>query len=87
VTGGADDPDAPPLVVIRGEATAQEVAALVAVLQTVGAERAAREAAEEAARADSRPVSEWSAPRYRVRGSRTLPASAPGGWRASGLPH
>jgi hypothetical protein len=81
------DPDAPPLVVIRGEATAQEVAALVAVLEAVAAARAAERAAEESARAGRRLVSEWSAPRHRVRGSRSLPASAPGGWRASGLPH
>lgn len=85
MTGPMTGPAAPPLFVVKGEASAQEVAALVVVLQAVGAARRAQEAASRLADAQADRVSEWSAPRHRVRGRRTLPASGPGGWRASGL--
>jgi hypothetical protein len=71
---GPDEP-APPLMVIRGDASAAEVAALVAVLQAM---------AGSAAHRTGRPrASEWSAPRRRLRSPL---AAGPGGWRASRLP-
>jgi hypothetical protein len=70
-------PQAPPLVLVRGSATAEEVAALVAVLQGLSA--AAATAEEDA----SATVSEWGAPHRLVR--RSYP-HGPGGWRSSGLP-
>lgn len=67
-----------PLVVIRGDATEEEVAALVAVVQGMAA------AASVANAQGERPVvSEWSAPHRKVR---VWHPSGPGGWRASGLP-
>jgi hypothetical protein len=57
------------LRIVRGDATPEEVAALVAVL-------AARPAA---ASATETPRSEWSRPRPRA----TLPAPGPGAWRAA----
>jgi hypothetical protein len=71
------DPDRPPLFVIKGEATAEEVAALTAVLQAMAAAGAAADEGE------SRPRSEWSSPARRLRAPLT---AAPGAWRASGLP-
>ena len=66
----------PPLLVIRGDATAEEVAALVAVLQGLAA---ARSAAGDA----PAPRSEWSSHHRKLR-----PPLAPGrgGWRSSALP-
>jgi hypothetical protein len=64
-----------PLFLVHGEATAEEVAALTVVLQSVAAASAPGE--------DGAVTPEWSAPRRRLR--RTLPAG-PGGWRSSGLP-
>ncbi|WP_148571056.1 acyl-CoA carboxylase subunit epsilon [Nocardioides caldifontis] len=66
-----------PLVVVKGDATAEEVAALVAVVSGMAA------AAQAAADTERPVVSEWSAPHRRVRA--TFP-HGPGGWRASGLP-
>ncbi|WP_243056941.1 acyl-CoA carboxylase subunit epsilon [Nocardioides sp. SR21] len=63
----------PFLRVVRGDATPEEVAALVAVL---GSLRPAEEA-------PPRRTAEWSAHHRKVR--RTLP-HGPGGWRSSGLP-
>lgn len=63
----------PLLQIVKGEATAEEIAALVAVLaSTTG--RSSKE---------KRPVPAWSAHRRKVRV--TLP-HGPGGWRASALP-
>jgi Acyl-CoA carboxylase epsilon subunit len=70
--------EAPPLLVIKGDATAEEVAALTAVLQAMAAAGAmAREG-------DRKPRSEWSAHHRKL--TRPL-AAGPGAWRASGLPH
>lgn len=63
----------PVLKVITPDATAEEVAAIVAVLSALGG-------GEAPAR---RPRSQWSAPERQVR--RTLPHGV-GAWRASGLP-
>lgn len=64
-----------PLFLVKGDASAEEVAALVAVLRGLAA-GASTTAAEQ-------PVSEWAAPHRLVR--RTWP-SGPGGWRSSALP-
>jgi acyl-CoA carboxylase epsilon subunit len=64
---------APFLRVIRGDATAEEVAAVVAVLASLQAP----------AEAPPRRRPEWGAPH---RGLRRPLAHGPGGWRSSGLP-
>ena len=66
----------PPLVLVRGDATPEEVAALVAVVQGLAA----------ASTADSGPPrarSAWASPARLVR---TSHHAGPGGWRASALP-
>ena len=68
-----------PLVVIRGDATEEEVAALVAVLQGVAGAAAATAAAADG----PTEVSAWAAPARKVRVSHP---HGPGGWRASALP-
>jgi hypothetical protein len=73
--------DRAPLFVIRGDASAEEVAALTAVLQAVAAAGAA--AGDTDRDTGRRPRPEWSAPRRGLR--RTLPHGA-GAWRASALP-
>ncbi len=67
-----------PLLLIKGSATAEEVAALVAVLQGVAAASAA------AASDVPAEVSAWASPARKVR---TVHPHGPGGWRASALPH
>jgi hypothetical protein len=69
--------DRPPMLVIDGNATAEEVAAVVAVLQGIAA--AAASAAPE-----RRPRSRWAHP---ARGVRRPVHPGPGAWRASALPH
>lgn len=64
----------PVLRVVRGEPTAEELAALVTVLT-------ARAAAD--VDAGSAPRTQWNAPSRLVRAT-VLPS--PGGWRASALP-
>ena len=68
-----NEQEKPFLQVVRGDATPEEVAALVAVL---GSLRPAETEQE-------RRTPEWSAHHRKVR--RTLP-HGPGGWRSSGLP-
>jgi Acyl-CoA carboxylase epsilon subunit len=76
VTAGA-----PYLRVIRGDATAEEIAALVATLTAVAAARSAAAAAERAGQA---PVGHnWNS---RARLLRTPVYPAAGGWRRSALP-
>jgi hypothetical protein len=80
-TGGADDAgDRPALVVIRGDASPEEVAALVVVLQ------AATAASPAPVGSSRRQPPQWSAHRRRVRGAASVPPAGPGGWRASALP-
>ncbi len=67
----------PPLFVIRGDASDEEVAALTAVLQAMASSAAA------ARERLSRPRPEWSAPH---RQTRRPHHAGPGGWRASSLP-
>ena len=70
MTGGE-----PFLRVVRGDATEEEVAALVAVLASLGSNRAAGRPAPRR--------TEWNAPHRLHR--RLLP-HGPGGWRASAFP-
>ena len=76
---GHDQGTEPYLRVVRGEASPEEIAALVATLTAIAAARA--RAAEEAKPA---PVpSQWNAPARRLR----VPLHpAPGAWRRSALP-
>jgi Acyl-CoA carboxylase epsilon subunit len=71
---GPDRSDRAPLLVIRGDASDEEVAALVAVLQGLSAVPR---------RSRQRPASEWSAP---DRAIRTPPGPARTAWRRSALP-
>ena len=64
----------PVLFSVKGDASAEEVAALVAVLQGIAASSAPPA---------PRPRSTWAAPQRRVR---TPHAWGPGAWRASALP-
>ena len=64
----------PVLKVIRGDATAEEIAAVVAVLAAMRG----------TSRPLGRPVPAWSAHRHQVR---VTHRHGPGGWRASSLPH
>jgi hypothetical protein len=61
------------LRIVRGDATPEEVAAIVAVLAAMGGEP----------QPPRRRTPEWSAPHRKVRV--TLP-HGPGGWRSSSLP-
>ena len=70
-----DETTRPPLFLVQGDATPEEVAALTVVLQGV--------AAASAEPPPRRPRPQWSAPHRAVR--RPLD-SGPGGWRASALP-
>ena len=67
----------PPLFVIRGDATDEEVAAVTAVLQAMAGGAAA------ASGPARRPRPEWSSPR---RSHRRPLSHGPGGWLASSLP-
>ena len=68
------EPTRPFLRVVKGDATPEEVAALVAVLASVGGSDGP----------DRKPAPAWSAHHRKVRV--TLP-HGPGGWRNSALPH
>jgi hypothetical protein len=63
----------PVLRIVKGDATPEEVAALVAVVASLAS----------SAEPPRRRTPEWSAHHRKVR--RTLP-HGPGGWRSSGLP-
>ena len=72
----ADAPaEAPPLFLIKGDATPEEVAALTVVLQGIAAASAPPE--------ERKVTSEWSAHHRKVR---SWHPSGPGGWRSSALP-
>lgn len=71
------DHPTPPLFVIKGDATAEEVAALTAVLQAMAA------AGASAGEGERKPRSEWSAHHRKTRRPLMI---GPGAWRASGLP-
>jgi hypothetical protein len=64
----------PPLLLVKGDATAEEIAALTVVLQAV---------AGSAGDAPAKPRSEWAAHHRKM--CPVLP-SGPGGWRSSTLP-
>jgi hypothetical protein len=63
------------LRVVKGDATPEEVAALVSVIAALGSGPAAEQ---------PMPRSTWADPAHRMR--TTLP-HGPGAWRSSGLPH
>ncbi|MDQ4055694.1 MAG: acyl-CoA carboxylase subunit epsilon [Actinomycetota bacterium] len=69
----ATESDRPLLRVVNGDATPEEIAALVAVLASLGGGDAPA----------PRRTPEWSAHHRKLR--TTLP-HGPGGWRSSGLP-
>jgi hypothetical protein len=71
---GAPEAKAPFLRVVKGDATPEEIAALVAVIGSLGGDSTP----------EKKPVPAWSAHHRKVRV--TLP-HGPGGWRSSGLPH
>jgi hypothetical protein len=71
----SDSPVPPALRVVRGDPSAEELAALVTVVQAI--------AAASSAEPPARPRSEWSAAHRRMR---TSFPSGPGAWRSSGLP-
>ena len=73
---------APYLRVIRGDANAEEIAALVAALTTLTAVAAARSAASASARPQPA-AHNWNS---RARLLRTPVHPAAGGWRRSALP-
>ena len=73
--GTSEPGETTPLFLVKGDATAEEVAALVAVLQGI--------AAAAAPTGEQRPRSEWAAHHRKVRPS--FP-SGPGGWRSSAMP-
>jgi hypothetical protein len=74
-----DDPPEPFLQVVRGDATPEEIAALVATLTVIAA---ARSRATEQAKPAPVP-SHWNAPARRLRAPLH---PAPGAWRRSALP-
>jgi hypothetical protein len=74
MTDPGSTPQAPLITVTRGQPTPAELAAVLAVLYAVAANRATVEPAA------AGPRSAW-ADRSRVR--RTLPPPGPGAWRAS----
>ena len=65
----------PVLRVVKGDATPEEVAALVAVIAALGSGPAAEQ---------PKPRSTWADP---IRRMRTRLPHGPGAWRSSGLPH
>ncbi|MGA9749559.1 MAG: acyl-CoA carboxylase subunit epsilon [Nocardioides sp.] len=71
-TAGAEP--GPPLFVVKGDATAEEVAALVTVFSALAASAGGPAPA---------PRSQWASPQRAVRGSWS---TGPGGWRSSALP-
>jgi hypothetical protein len=73
VSTGSTDEGRPFLRVVKGDPTPEELAALVAVLASLGGPAAAT----------PRRTPEWNAPR---RLHRVPVPHGPGGWRASGLP-
>jgi len=76
--------DERPLRIVRGDATPEEIAALVAALGLISARVAAeREAAAAAAKRRTGTKSLWARP---ARNIRPPLGPSPGAWRASGFP-
>jgi hypothetical protein len=70
------DPEISPFLrIVKGDATPEEIAALVGVLASLSGRSAP---------ARPTPVSRWADPARRMR---TTLRHGPGAWRASGLPH
>lgn len=68
-----EPPKAPLLRVVKGDATPEEIAALVAVIASMGGGEGTA----------PRRTPEWSRPERRMRANHS---QGPGGWRSSGLP-
>jgi hypothetical protein len=77
VSAADDAPERPPLRLVRGTATPEELAALVAVLSAASAD------SPDGPATGRRPRSGWASPAHALR--RPL-APGHGAWRASGLP-
>jgi hypothetical protein len=77
VSAAEDAPERPPLRLVRGTATPEELAALVAVLSAASADSAGGTAT------GRRPPSGWASP---AQGLRRPLAPGQGAWRASALP-
>ena len=75
--------DERPLRIVRGDATPEEIAALVAALGLVSARAAAERKAAAAAKRRTGTKSLWARP---VRNIRPPLGPSPGAWRASGFP-
>ena len=75
MTEGTEQPQRPLLRVVKGEPTAEELAALTAVVAALSQRRAPRRRPT--------PVGAWGSP---VHGHRRALLSGPGGWQASGRP-
>jgi hypothetical protein len=75
--------DQRPLRIVRGDASPEEVAALVAALGLVAARVAAERDAADAAKRRSSTRSLWARP---ARNIRPPLGPSPGAWRASGFP-
>ncbi|RYU12806.1 acyl-CoA carboxylase subunit epsilon [Nocardioides iriomotensis] len=71
---GENEETRPPLFAIKGDASPEEIAALVAVLQGIAASTAPPA---------PRRRSQWASP---ARAVRSTLLSGPGGWRSSALP-
>ncbi len=71
-----EEPARPPLVVVRGEANEEEVAALTAVVAAIAGQASVPPPSP-------RPRSQWAS---RARQVRSPHVAGPDGWRASGLP-
>lgn len=72
----------PPIQVLHGQPTPEELATVLAVVQARAAAGAA--AAEAARRSASGPASPWTDPARRVR---SAPRPGPHAWRTSGWAH
>ncbi len=74
MTEGTEQPQRPLLRVVRGEPTAEELAALTVVVAALSQPRTRRRPV---------PVGAWGSP---VHGHRRALLTGPGGWQSSGRP-
>ena len=72
-----------PVRLVRGAASPEELAALVAILATASGEGDPDQIDRHSPAIGRYPQSQWSSPRRLVR---LTPPHGPGGWRASALP-
>lgn len=72
-----------PVRLVRGDASPEELAALLAILATTGGDNAPERTDRHTLAGGKVPPSQWGSPRRMVR--QTYP-HGPGGWRASAFP-